>query len=191
MTESCLKCKSELTSWMHPCDGYRMVHDPVAFRQEWQHVNPLDKLSIGERQEIEMGKDEADEYARREEQRFNQELAESNDQYFRGELIYRVEIDSLSIEPDFLATPEGSAIIVEGHSDTVWDTALEYISRAPWTATSLLLRKDEKYLCRLISYDNSSRRYLWNTRLLVYQEQVGWVFNAAGDMGLAPGSVAL
>ena len=191
MTESCLKCKNELTSWMHTCDGYRMVHDPVAFRQEWQYVNPLDKLSSRERQEIEMGKDEADEYALGEEQRWNQELAELHDQYFRSELIYRVEIDSLSIEPDFLAEPEGSAIIVEGHSDTVWDTALEYINRAPWTASSLLLHKDEKYFCRLISYDNSRRRYLWDTRLLGYQNEVGWVFYAVGDMGLAPGSIAL
>lgn len=179
MADFCLKCKNKLTSWMHGCDGYRLVHDLSGYHEDRRTTNPLDWLSLKDRQEILLGQEEADATALRQTQIVNQEMEALKTAYFQSPLVYRIEFDSLSIEPDFRPKPEGSAVVVEGPTAIVWQETEDHINGLA-TASFLLLNENEEYLCRLVSYDETGWRYLWGARLLSYQVEAGWTFSEWG-----------
>ena len=167
--EYCLKCNKELPSFMHNCLGFKVVVDPVAYREMQRTSNPLDRLTVAETVNIYGGDAEA-------ERRRFEELMEAHDTaYFQSPLIYRIEFESLSGELGFQSVIDGSAILTEGHTDQDWSMALHFLNETR-ADLSMLLSESEAYLCRLVSLDNEGQKYLWGVKRLECAEQTGWVF---------------
>ena len=170
MIEHCLKCNKELQGFMHVCLGFKVVVDPVAYRETERTSNPLDRLTLREMTTI-LGGD-ADAQLRRAE-----ELMEASTAvYFQNPLIYRIEFESLSSELGFRAVVDGSALLTEGHTHQDWSNALQFINERG-TAPPMLLSESETYLCRLVSHDSEGRKYVWGVKKLQCQEHAGWIFS--------------
>ena len=169
MVDYCLKCKSEMAGMMHLCLGHKVVFDAVAYREELRTSNPLDRLTLEEVMKI-SGED-VDAAMRRAEEF----LEISNARYFQSPLLYRVEFESTAAAPGFRGAIDGSAILTEGHADKDWTRVLEFINTTG--SKVFLLNENEKYLCRLVSYNNEGIKYMWALKELQFQKGTGWAFS--------------
>ena len=171
-TVQCWACKSELHQPFHPCQESRALIDVQLYLEQKREANPLDRITLGEMMTI-YGVDVDSET-----QRAERRLALSEERYFSGPLMYRIEFDPISLAPGFRPDCDAYALPVNNHKDADWGEALVSINKIN---TVLFLRKDEAYRCRLVSYDQTGRRYLWETRELEHQEGVGWIFRPKGN----------
>jgi len=146
-----------------------MTIDPVAYGEASRKANPLDRLTIGDLATI-FGEDK-EASARW----FEEEMARHDAEYFRGTLVYRIEFDPLPASSGFRPYDEGFTMVVDDGTDECWNKATEHITKG--YVISALLRKDEAYYCRLMSYSEDGRPYLWSVRKLEHRSVTGWAFS--------------
>ena len=160
----CRTCQSPLSSFMHFCRLRMHLIDIDRYREDQKTRNPLDRLSVGEVLRMQ-GED-------LESQRptIERKMAEDNATYFRSDLSYQVEIVSIS-GAGFQGVFGAWGFTISELSDTNYDEILEIVNQDPISLPLLGLRRDEIYLCRIVSLDNTGRRYVWNNYKLQFVEK--------------------
>ena len=143
MATSCIRCGEPLESLAHLCTAWAYVIDPGLLRKTLQEVNPLDRLTVGEKNEI-YGVDEEED--RREAEA---DLARLHQEYLDGPLAYRVElltVTGLGFQDSF----DFKGIQTEGHTDADLGKVLEFLNSESYSP--IHLSQEEVYLCRLVSF---------------------------------------
>lgn len=151
------------------CKVGRMTIDPVAYSEAARKANPLERFTLGDLMTI-YGED-IDASARWAEE----EIARHDEEYFRGSLAYRIEFDPCPTASGFRPYDEGFTMVVGEGTDECWGKALAHINEGH--VLPALLRKEETYYCRLMSYGEDGRPYLWSVRKLEHHSVTGWVFS--------------
>lgn len=155
----CLLCGFSAGIGFHLCHSRVCVIHPEVLRESRATANPLDKLTVGEMLEIHgEDPDKVVEDAER-------LLEESKKEYLSGYLIYRVELQSVT-GLGFQGGIDSWAIETAGCTDGDLASVLDFLNSG--IVTALSLRKDETYLCRLVSLNSERIRYVWKTSRLYF-----------------------
>ena len=166
MVEGTCLCCGEPQSAVHFCPTAVAVVDPMAVYERQKNANPLERLTVGDWMQIE-GED-----AEEAKQLFEQQAPACQEEYLRGTLIYRVEIESL--------TGTGHqgmlicwAVAAGGHTDADLGRVLEFLNN-PHSLVGV--KRNEAYIFRLVSLNAEGIRYEWGTNKLTFNE--GWNISA-------------
>ena len=162
-TEACLRCGSPPRIGFHPCDSRIIVVHPKVLLETRAKANPLDRLTVAEMMRI-YGED-PDETIE-EDKRL---LEEANEEYLGGPLTYRVELQTMT-GLGFQGSIDHWAIEADGGTDCDLAKVLNFLNSEERTIVSL--RKDEIYLCRLVSVNSEGRKYVWSVNRLEFDG--GW-----------------
>ena len=157
--ETCLRCGSTFGSGFHICASRSFVIHPKALIESRRIANPLDRLTFGEMMEI------YDEDMEEDQRRTEAFMEEHGREYLSGPLSHRVELQTVS-GLGFQGGIDVWAIETDGSTTADLEEVLDFLNLD--LVLPLSPRKDEIYLCRMVSVNSNGIKYVWSINRLEF-----------------------
>ena len=166
-SDTCLRCGNDFGIGFHHCLSEIFITHPESLIKSRKEANPLDRLSFDDMMEI-LDEDTEEIFEGAEVL-----LAEFQEEYLQGPLTYRVELQTIT-GVGFQGGVDIYAVEAGGCSDTDLGLVLNFLNSGINMIMSL--RKDEAYLCRLVSVSADGIKYVWSTNRLEFEGK--WTISA-------------